>query len=120
MTLFISCDKSCGCSGEYTVDQNPCICIKYKDKIGSDFNSALDSLKRWYEPIFNVLATEGHYSGEGYFVEKEKINVDFTEDNRSFFLLTFRDSVSIFNLIAIHDVIDEKGNHYNYFIGLKD
>lgn len=118
--LFATCDKPCTCTGEYTVDNNKCVCIKFKGKIGSDFDSALDSLKKWYEPQFNTLITEGHYSGEGYYIEKEKINVDFMEDDRVFFLLTFIDSARIHNLIITHDVIDEKGNYYKYIIGLKD
>ena len=119
-TLFIACDKPCSCSGEYTVDKHSCICIKFKAKIGNDFDAALDSLKRQYEPKFNTLATEGHYSGKGYFIEKEKINVDFTDDNRAFFKLTFIDSLSIYNYIVTNDVIDEKGNYYLYIITLRD
>jgi hypothetical protein len=117
--LFVACD-TCGCSGEYTVDQHPCVCIKFKGKIGNDYDSALDSLKRWYEPCFQRLIAEGNYSGEGYFVEKVKINVDFTEDDRNFFRLTFTDSVSIRNHIASFDVLDEKGNYYKYIMGLLD
>jgi len=119
--LFIACEKPCTCNGDFTVDKNCCICVKFIGKIGNDFSSAVDSLKKWYEPKFNILATEGHYSGEGYYIEKEKINVDFTDDNRAFFLLTFIDSVSTYlNPIATNDVIDEKGNYYHYIITLKD
>jgi hypothetical protein len=119
--IFIACKRPCTCDGDFTVDQNRCVCAKFKGKIGYDFDSALDSLKKWYEPKFNILTNEGHYSGEGYYIEKEKINVDFVEDNRSFFLLTFIDSVSIYlNAIATNDVLDEKGNYYHYIIGLKD
>ena len=119
--LFIACEKPCTCNGDYIVDQHPCICIKFKDKIGYDFDSALDSLKRWHQPLFNTLAIEGHYSGKGYLVEKKIINVDFVEDDRSFFLLTFIDSVSVYlHPIAMNDVIDEKGNYYQYITGLKD
>ena len=119
--LFASCDKPCSCSGEYTVDQHPCICIKFQGKIGNDFDSALDSLKKLHEPFFNTLATEGHYSGKGYYIEKEKLNVDFKDDDRAFFLLNYVDSVSN-RFISIHyrDVLDEKGNYYQYIITLKD
>ena len=114
--LFVACDKSCTCKG-YSVDQNPCGCIIFKGKIGNDFEVALDSLKKYYEPKFNVLETEGHYSGKGYFVRKDKLNVDFADDDRDFFWLTFIDSVNEYRYIATWDVIDEKGNYYLYDVG---
>ena len=121
-TLFAACNNDCGCrDNDYTVNGNPCVCIKFKGQIGNDFDSALDSLKRQYEPLFQTLATEGHYSGKGYYIEKEKINVDFADDDRAFFCLIFVDSVSVYiNHLATMDVIDEKGNYYYYHIGLKD
>jgi hypothetical protein len=112
--IFVACNKPCNCSGDYTVDQHPCVCIKFTGKIGNDFDSALDSLKRWYEPKFNILAAEGHYSGKGYYIDKTKINVNFIEEDRNFFLLTFIDSASFYKHIATLDVIDEKGNYYKY------
>jgi hypothetical protein len=119
--FLFSCEKPCTCNGDYTVDKHPNICIKFKGNIGNDFDSALDSLKKWYEPKFNTLATEGHYSGEGYYIEQKQINVDFAEDDRVFFLLTFIDSVSVnLNYIATNDVIDEKGNYYQYIEGRLD
>ena len=114
--LFVTCKRQCICKG-YSVDQNPCGCVILKGKIGNDFDTALDSLKRYYEPKFNVLETEGHYSGKGYFVRKEKLNVDFVDDDRDFFWLTFIDSVNIYRYIATWDVIDEKGNYYIYDVG---
>jgi len=117
--LFITCRKhSCTCTG-YTVDKNPCGCVLFQNKIGNDFDSALDSLKKQYESKFIELEANGYYSGKGYFIEKEKINVDFTEDDRTFFYVMFIDSVIIDgHLTNRHlnrfDVLDEKGNYYKY------
>ncbi len=86
--------------------------IVYQSRIGYDFDSALDSLIRRYEPILNTLATEGHYSGEGFNIDKERINVNFSYDNRAFVLLTFADKVNIYQILFSGDVIDEKGNYY--------
>ena len=86
--------------------------IIYKSRIGDDFDSALDSLLNRYEPILNTLATEGHYSGEGLIIDKKKINVDFSYDNRAFVLLTITDNANIYNVLFTGDVIDEKGNHF--------
>ena len=53
---------------------------------------------RRYEPILNVLAKEGHYSGEGVTIDKQKIIVDFSYDNREFTLLTFIDAADIYRI----------------------
>lgn len=86
--------------------------IVYQSRIGDDFDSALDSLLNRYEPILNTLATEGHYSGEGLNIDKKKLNVDFSYDNRAFVLLTITDNANIYNVLFTGDVIDEKGNHF--------
>ena len=86
--------------------------IKYQCRIGNDFDSALDSLIRRYEPILETLAKEEHYSGKGYIIDKEKINVNFSYDNRAFVLLTFIDKANIYQYLFTSDVIDENGNYY--------
>ena len=86
--------------------------VLYRGRIGDNFDSALDSLTRRYEPQLKMLANEGHYSGEGYAIGKEKLQVDFSYDSRAFWLLTFTDKANIYNLIFVGDVIDDKGNHY--------
>ena len=86
--------------------------IVYQSRIGYDFDSALDSLIRRYEPILKTAAIEGHYSGEGFNIDKQKINVNFSYDSRAFVLLTFIDKANIYNYLFTGDVIDEKGNLY--------
>jgi hypothetical protein len=93
--------------------------IVYQSRIGNDFDSALDSLIKRYEPILNTLATEGHYSGEGFNIDKKKIDVDFSYDDRSFVLLTFSDKANIYQNLFTGDVIDERGNYFR-FIWPKD
>ena len=88
--------------------------ITYICRIGNDFESALDSLIRKYEPLLTTLATEGHYSGQGYNIDKEKINVDFSYDSREFILLTFIDKANIYQILISDVVIDEKGNFFGY------
>ena len=95
----------------FTID-NGCSTLIYQSRIGNCFDSALDSLIKRYEPLMNTLETEGHYSGEGFNIEKEKINVNFSFDTRAFFLLTFIDKANINNHLFTGDVIDEKGNYY--------
>ena len=120
LTLFFNCDKNHKINesnlekDEIFYIDGGCAKIIYQSKIGADFNSALDSLINKYEPFLNVLAIEGHYSGEGYDIKKEKINVDFIYDNRDFFFLTFTDNANIYLVLFAVDVIDENGNHFNY------
>ena len=89
-----------------------CGSIVYDDRIGTDFDSALESLIKEKEQILNVLITEGHYSGEGYYIEKEKMVVDFKYDDREFFVLTIIDKANIYQYLFSGIVIDSKGNHY--------
>lgn len=91
-----------------------CAAINYRFRLGVDFDSALDSLIKRYEPILNALTKEGHYGGEGYTINKEIINVDFKYDSREFILLTFIDKTNAYRYIFTGDVIDEKGNYYTY------
>ena len=97
-TLFIACKERCICTG-YTTNGNPCRCILFQAKVGNDFDSASDSLKRLYQSKFIELESTGYYSGKGYFMAKEKINVDFIYDDRDFFWLTFIDSINIYRTL---------------------
>ena len=117
--LFVACDKPCTCKG-YSVDKNPCGCVIFQAKIGNDFDSALDSLKILNTSILIELGTTGFYSGKGYFIEKEKVNVDFTNDDRDFFYVRFVDSVITYRYLIENDILDEKGNYYVYIEGRKD
>lgn len=85
--------------------------ITYICRIGNDFDSALDSLIREREPL---LTGQPSYSGQGYNIDKKKINVDFSYDSREFILLTFIDKANIYNLLCTGDVIDEKGNFFRF------
>jgi hypothetical protein len=85
--------------------------ITYICRIGNDFDSALDSLIREREPL---LTGQPSYSGQGYNIDKKKINVDFSYDSREFILLTFIDKANIYNWLCTGDVIDEKGNFFRF------
>ena len=116
--FFVACDKPCTCKG-YSVDQNPCGCVLFQSKIGNDFDSALDSLKILNESILIELETTGFYSGKGYFIEKERAMVDFSNDDRIFFYISFIDSVITYRHLIWGDILDEKGNYYVYNEGRK-
>ena len=117
--LTLACkERPCVCNGDYTIDQHPCFCVKFKDKIGNNFDSGLDSLKKWYES--EILPTEGLYSGKGYFIRKEKINVNYPHDNREFFRIYLTDSVHTYRELIANDIIDDNGNHYILIVVARD
>ncbi|MDR1343696.1 MAG: hypothetical protein LBK18_10660 [Prevotellaceae bacterium] len=89
----------------FTID-NGCATIVYQNRIGTDFDAALDSLKIIYKQTLDI------YTKDRYYVESEKINVDFGYDDRNFFLLTFIEKANIYNLLITGVVIDEKGNYF--------
>ena len=124
-TLFVACDSdenpvispNIDMQEEHFFNENKTFTcnggsIEYQSRIGYDFNSALDSLIKKYEPILNTLATEGHYSGEGFNIDQKKLNVDFSYDNRAFVLLTFIDKANIYQWLFTGDVIDDRGNYF--------
>lgn len=96
----------------FTIGKGGSSKIAYQGRIGYDFDSALDSLIRKYEPLLHTLTKEGHYSGEGFNIAKEKMNIDFNYDSREFFLLTISDKTNIYQILFSGDVIDEKGNYF--------
>jgi hypothetical protein len=96
----------------FTID-NGCATIVYQNRIGTDFDSASDSLKIIYKQTLDI------YAKDGYYIESEKINVDFGYDDRDFFLLTFIEKANIYNWLITGVVIDEKGNYF-YANGCED
>lgn len=124
-TLFVACDSDDNpvISPNLDMQEEPIFnenktfkcdggSIAYLSRIGYDFDSALDSLIRRYEPTLETAAIEGHYSGEGLNIYKEKINVNFSYDNRAFVLLTISDKANIYRVLFTSDVIDERGNYF--------
>ena len=124
-TLFVACDSDDNpvISPNLDMQEEPIFnenktfkcdggSIAYLSRIGYDFDSALDSLIRRYEPTLETAAIEGHYSGEGLNIDKKRINVDFSYDNRAFLLLTITDKANIYQCLFTSDMIDEKGNYY--------
>ena len=128
-TLFVACDKIGHEDNPITptqiIQEEPFFSenktftigggtIVYQSRIGNDFDSALDSLIREREPL---LTGQPSYSGQGYNIDKKKINVDFRYDSREFILLTFIDKANIYNWLCTGDVIDERGNYFRVIWG---
>lgn len=76
--------------------------IQYEATIGYDYASALDSLLSLSPPIYNVP----------YYVDPVPIAVPA---NRSFYMISFKDSINGMLLGTPKDAIDTKGGWYRIF-----
>jgi hypothetical protein len=84
-----------------------CGSITYRDRIGNDLNSAIDSLVK-----LRILLLEG-LTAEEYYIDKEMITVDFNYDDRKFYSIGFRRKNNDMYIFSISDVIDSNGNCFN-------
>jgi hypothetical protein len=93
--LFAACDKNLENSPDLTkirIKERPCEMLEYVGKIGNDFETALDSLRR-----LKSISSE---------IIKEPLEVLFDHDNRRFYGIAYGDCG------MYTDVIDTKGNYY--------
>jgi len=114
--LFAACDKKHE-NGEFVfkkdqtfkiIDGVACGSVVYHSRFGKDFDSALDSLIKFREPM--ILANTWV---EEYYIEKEIMTIDFNYDNRIFYSISFVDKVKNFPIFSLNDVIDSEGNYFN-------
>ncbi len=94
-TLFVACDKNPEISPDLTqirIKERPCETLEFTGKIGNDFDSALDSLRK-----LKGISSE---------ITKEPLKVLFDYDNRIFLGITYGDCG------MYSDVLDTKGNYY--------
>jgi hypothetical protein len=93
--LFVACDKNGESLPDLTkikIKERPCELLGYVGKIGNDFDSALDSLRK----LKNISSE----------IIKESLEVLFDYDNRQFWSITY-DDCGMYT-----DVLDTKGNYY--------
>ena len=104
LIMFAACEKPEKQKGLYLCDVGY---IRYEATIGDDFDSALDSLlkKIVYRPA------------EPYIVVPEPINVVYPTNDRSFYLIAFKDTVDRVYLQSPMDVLDTKGCWYSVIWG---
>ena len=94
-TLFVACDKNPENSPDLTkirIKERPCETLEYVEKIGNDFETALDSLRK-----LKSISSE---------IVKEPLEVLFDYDKRQFFGIIYGDCG------MYSDVLDTKGNYY--------
>ena len=87
----------------FKIIHGACGSIMYDSRFGNDFDSALDSL---------IKHNELFIGGREYYIEKEKMTIDFNYDNRDFYSISFIDKVQNFHIFSLSDVIDNNGNHF--------
>jgi hypothetical protein len=91
---------------EYKIISGPGWKIQLVDKIGNDFNSALDSLMILHQQFLN---------GNQYYVEVDTLKIDFDSDKREFMNIVFKDAWN--NRSFLSDVIDSYGYIYRIIDG---
>jgi len=107
--LFFNCeDKD---KVEYTILAGACGTIELNGNIGDDFYSALDSLNSIKEPLLT-----GGCPGNpcyNYYIDTDTLTIDFTDDDRDFLGVTFKNVANNLSVFAMSDVLDTKGNYYS-------
>ncbi len=91
----------------FKITKGPCGDIRYESKIGQDYELALDSLVKHRMSILNAET-----NGEGYYIDKDTISVDFKYDDRLFIAHGFRRVKDNQYIFSISDVIDSNGNYF--------
>jgi hypothetical protein len=94
----------------YTILEGACGSITPMGNIGSDFNSALDSLTRIREPLLTGGCPEAPCFD--YYVTVDTLGIDYPADERDFLAVTFNDIGNDQPIFAMSDVIDSYGNYY--------
>lgn len=76
-----------------------CAKVEFRNKIGIDFQSALDAMQKEYNQLFQ----------KPYSIQQRDLAVDFHHDTRRFVALAVIEN----GIISLeYDVIDSYGNHY--------
>jgi hypothetical protein len=83
----------------------PCGSIIYSASLGNDYDSALEEVVKLYKSVLSP------YEPDSYYIDAEIITVDFTDDDRLFYYVTFRDRRNDHS-ISSGTVLDSYGNHY--------
>ncbi|MCM1168529.1 MAG: hypothetical protein NC324_01185 [Bacteroides sp.] len=114
LSLFLTV---CACEKEKNFELKPydtfsikngCGTVYYQSNIGTDFSSAVDSIKRLYEQTRPWLWADS--------IQSRRLNVDFPYDNRLFWALSAKEKYqpSPLPVFTGVDVVDSKGNYYQF------
>ena len=100
LQVLISCSKEH--YEKFDIISGGCGSIAFVDQIGSDFNTALDSL----------IAIRAAMIGVDYDVEEVPMEIEFHDDNRVFKGIKFIRASDHIMIFGMSDVLDSYGNYY--------
>ena len=109
IVLFAACERNDGSKRIYNFGAGY---IKYEATIGNDFESALDSL-------IKVIPFNRLYD-RPYYIDPEVMNrdrIDYPSNDREFYMIIVRDSITGLNLSSPSNVLDTKGDWYKIIWG---
>ena len=104
VALFAACDRNDDSKGIYYFGAGY---IKYEATIGYDFECALDSL-------IKVIPFNRLYD-RPYYIDPEIMNrdrIDYTSNDRDFYMIMVKDSITGLSLSSPGNVLDTKGDWY--------
>ena len=108
IVFLFACDKKNDSKGLYCFGAGY---IKYEATIGNDFDSALDSL-------LMVVPYDQLFYNEPYYIDPELMEkVNYPTNDRSFYMITVKDSINGLYLGSPRDVLDSKGCWYTIIWG---
>lgn len=117
LLVFFSCkkedliveEKNQESSTQFNIIEDYCGTINYVNKIGTDYQTAEDSLFKMI-----ILPNSGCPNNpcQEFHVFRDTTLVDFKNDNRTFITLVFKDIEDKQNLMSPTYVIDDRGNYY--------
>jgi hypothetical protein len=111
--LFIcnACDKSTNSAfpeehifkrtKQFKIIRGGCGTIRYVNRIGYDFDSAL-----------YMLIKDCPFPVGSYHIQKDTMTIDFHYDDRLFISILYMDTNNYMPLVSLSDVIDTKGNYF--------
>jgi hypothetical protein len=109
--LLTNCEKSTDQdSVEYKILSGACGTISLVNKIGYDFNSALDSLVTIREPFLMGGCPETPCYN--YYIDIDTLGIEYDSDNREFIGVIFRNIANDLSIFTMTDVIDTYGYYY--------
>ncbi|MCR4829360.1 MAG: hypothetical protein K5864_07860 [Bacteroidales bacterium] len=107
-SIIVACESDDDSNGIYSFGAGY---IKYEATIGHDFDSALDSLLMVvpYDQLFNSVP---------YYIDPEPLDrVNYPTNDRSFYMITVKDSMNGLYLCSPSNVLDTKGDWYKIVWG---
>lgn len=111
ISLLVSCERNDDSNGNNGIYCFGAGFIKYNATIGHDFDTALDSLQK-------MVSYDRLFQDKPYYIDPELMDrVNYPTNDRSFYMITVKDSINGLYLCSPSNVLDTKGCWYKIIWG---